>query len=93
MNEHVLAVQRMQAYIENHLGEDISLNDLSDVACYSVWHTYRIFVRYLSITPATYIRKLRLSKAADALYNGEKITDVALFIRFWKCGRISACFL
>ncbi len=82
MNEHVLAVQKMQSYIENHLSEDISLNDLSDVACYSVWHTYRIFVRYLSITPAKYIRKLRLSKAANALYAGEKITDVAFLFGF-----------
>lgn len=82
MNQHVLAVQRMQAYIENHLSEDISLGDLSDVACYSVWHTYRIFVLYLSITPAKYIRKLRLSKAANALYDGEKITDVAFLFGF-----------
>lgn len=82
MSEHILAVQKMQEYIEEHLNEEITLSDLSSVACYSDWHTYRVFVKYLSITPSTYIRKLRLSKAANALYNGHKITDVAFMFGF-----------
>jgi len=37
--EPVNAVQRMQDYIDNHIMEQITLNQLSKVAGYSAWHS------------------------------------------------------
>ena len=79
MDEHIEAVQRMQDYIESHLDTNISMADLANVSKYSPWHSYRLFVDLLHITPAVYIRRLRLSKSALRLRDEKiKIIDVAL---------------
>ena len=61
MTEQILAVQRMQDYIEQHLNENITLAKLSEVSLYSPWYSYRLFKEYTNLTPADYIRRLRLS--------------------------------
>ena len=78
MEEHIEAVQRMQDYIAAHLDTDISMADLARVSCYSPWYSYRLFVELLHMTPAVYIRRLRLSKSALRLRDEKvKIIDVA----------------
>ena len=64
MQEQIDAVQRMQEYIEAHLFERITLNALAEVSCYSPWYAHRLFLKWLDLTPADYIRRLRLSKSA-----------------------------
>ena len=79
MDEHIEAVQRMQDYISAHLDTDITMADLAGVARYSPWYSYRLFVDLLHMTPAVYIRRLRLSKSALRLRDERvKIIDVAL---------------
>lgn len=79
MDEHIEAVQRMQDYISTHLDTDITMADLAGVARYSPWYSYRLFVDLLHMTPAVYIRRLRLSKSALRLRDERvKIIDVAL---------------
>ncbi len=76
--EVVNAVQRMQDYIEKHITEPISLNQLAKEAGYSQWHSERIFKELTGKTPFDYIRALRLSKAAMVLRDERlKIVDVA----------------
>ena len=43
MREQILAVQRMQEFIEEHLAENITLADLARVSLYSPWYSYRLF--------------------------------------------------
>ena len=69
MDEHILAVQRMQDYIGENLDSPITLSDLSKVSYFSPWYSYRLFRELLSMTPAEYIRKLRLSRSAMKLKN------------------------
>lgn len=79
MKEQVMAVQRMQDYIEAHLDEEIGLSDLSRVSLYSPWYSYRIFKEYTGQTPAAYLRAMRLSRSAMRLKSGEcRVTDAAL---------------
>ncbi|BCZ46822.1 AraC family transcriptional regulator [Clostridium gelidum] len=76
--EIVNAVQRMQDYIDNHIMEEITLNQLSKVAGYSAWHSARIFKKLLNKSPFEYIRALRLSRAALVLRDEQpKVIDVA----------------
>ena len=83
MDEHIEAVQRMQDYIEAHLDTDITMADLSKVSMYSPWYSYRLFVDLLHMTPAVYIRRLRLSKSALRLRDEKvKIIDVAFDFGF-----------
>lgn len=79
MKEQVMAVQRMQDYIEAHLDEKIGLSDLSRVSLYSPWYSYRIFKEYTGKTPAAYLRAMRLSRSALRLKAGDcRVTDAAL---------------
>ena len=83
MKEQVLAVQRMQDYIEAHLDEEIDLADLARASLFSPWHAHRLFRAYLGLAPAEYVRRLRLSRSALALKRGDRrITDVALALGF-----------
>lgn len=83
MREKIDAVQRMQDYIETHLFENITLADLSNASLFSPWHSHRLFVNQVGITPADYIRKLRLSKSALKLRDDPcRITDVAFDMGF-----------
>ena len=78
MDERIEAVQRMQDYIENNLAQDISLAELAKAAGYSPWYSYRLFQSLLHMTPAVYIRRLRLSQSALRLRDEKgKIIDVA----------------
>ena len=61
MDEHIEAVQKMQDYIAAHLDETITIADLARVSHYSPWYSYRLFVTLLHMTPAVYIRRMRLS--------------------------------
>ena len=78
MDEHIEAVQRMQDYIDTHLDTNITMADLANVSRYSPWYSYRLFEDLLHMTPAVYIRRLRLSKSALRLRDERvKIIDVA----------------
>jgi len=83
MDERIEAVQRMQDYIESNLEQDISVADLAKAAGYSPWYSYRLFQSLLHMTPAVYIRRLRLSKSALRLRDEKvKIIDVAYDLGF-----------
>ena len=78
MTEHILAVQRMQDYIEAHLEEKIAMTDLAREAAFSPWYSHRLFQDYTGLTPASYIRRLRLAKAALRLkHESGRIIDAA----------------
>lgn len=83
MKEQILAVQRMQDYIEESLDSEIALAGLAKVSLFSPWYSYRIFKEYTSLTPADYVRRLRLSRSAMRLKNGGcHITDAAFELGF-----------
>ena len=83
MKEQILAVQRMQNYIETHLDERIGLSELSQVSLFSPWYSYRIFQEYTGMTPAHYIRRFRLAKAALRLKKeNDRIIDTAFDLGF-----------
>ena len=53
MDERILAVQRMQEYIGAHLGEQITLDRLSEESLFSPWYSYRLFREYTGLTVRT----------------------------------------
>ena len=78
VKEQVLAVQRMQDYIEKNRTEDITLSELAGASLFSPWYSYRLFRAYLGLTPTEYIRKYRLTQAARQLCDGwTKVIDAA----------------
>ncbi len=94
MNEQILAVQRMQDYIETHIDEEITMAELSETALFSPWYSYRIFKAQTGLTPADYIRRLRLSRSAMKLKNEAcKIADVAFEMGFGSVDGYQRAFL
>jgi len=74
----ILAVQKMQDYISAHMAEDITMADLARASAFSPWHSYRLFKKYTGVTPADYLRKLRLSRSALLLRDAKcRVTDAA----------------
>ncbi|MDO5574562.1 MAG: AraC family transcriptional regulator [bacterium] len=83
MQEQLLAVQHMQDYIEKHVNENVTLEDLSRVSLFSPWYAYRLFKEYTDYTPGDYIRRLKLSKSALRLRDENcRIIDVAYDMGF-----------
>ena len=79
MEEQRKAVRRMQDYINDHISEEISIGDLAKAASFSPWYARRIFIKYLDMTPAVYIRRLKLSRSALKLRDEScQILDVAM---------------
>ena len=74
--------QRAGPVSYTHLGE-ITPADLARAALFSPWYAYRLFRRHTGLTPADYIRRLRLSRSALRLRDeGCRITDVAFELGF-----------
>lgn len=83
MTEKTEAVQRMQDYIDAHSTKEITLADLAEAAHFSPWHSARIFKELTGVSPADYIRKVRLSKSALRLRDEKiKVIDVAFDMGF-----------
>lgn len=67
------------AYMEDHLTENVTLEDIAKSVNLSVFHFHRAFSMLTEMSPAEYLRNRRLSQAGAELANGgEKIIDVAL---------------
>src|SRR5688572_8768492 len=81
--EPIESINRAINCIENNLTEAISLEEISAVAGYSLFHFSRLFLDLVGETPGEYIRKRRLSEAARELVNSRKsILDIALDYQF-----------
>lgn len=66
-------------YIENHLEDEVDIDQLAKIACCSTFHFQRMFSYIASVPLSEYIRRRRMTKAAFDLQNGnEKIIDIAL---------------
>jgi AraC family transcriptional regulator len=74
--ERILAVL---VHIQQHLDEDLSLNELARVAHFSPFHFHRIFRGLTGESVQEHVRRLRLERAAQHLKTGdEPIINVAL---------------
>ncbi|MBR0138588.1 MAG: AraC family transcriptional regulator [Erysipelotrichaceae bacterium] len=83
MDHQIQAVRLMQDYIRTHINEDISIDDIAREISYSASYARKIFIKHLGMTPAVYIRRLKLSKSALKLRDENcRILDVAMEMGF-----------
>ncbi|MDY0003194.1 MAG: helix-turn-helix domain-containing protein [Polyangia bacterium] len=76
--DKIKAAERMQAHIEAHLGDKITMAALARAARYSQWHAARVFKEVTGKSPFEYVRLRRLSAAAQELQKtSRKVVDVA----------------
>jgi len=68
----------MQAHIEAHLNEPVTLQALARCAGCSPWHASRLFREQTGLSPFAYLRLRRLSAAAHSLgATRDRVIDVA----------------
>ncbi|MDR0635936.1 MAG: AraC family transcriptional regulator [Treponema sp.] len=77
--EYVARLSGVFEYIENHLLEDLSLEQVADIANFSKFHFSRIFKEFTNLSFNHYIQQKRVKKAEALLLNPTySIADAAL---------------
>lgn len=83
MDETRTAVRVMQDYITEHISEEITIDDLARCSSFSPGYARKLFLQHLGMTPAAYIRRLKLSKSALRLRDEKmSVLDVAMEMGF-----------
>ena len=79
-NEYLSRLNRTIDYIQQHCHEDLNLETLAEVACFSKYHFHRIFKAVLGETVNEFVFRIRLEKAwfQLMLHKFKPITDIAL---------------
>ncbi len=66
-------------YIEEHLADEIDLNQVAKIACCSTYHFQRMFAYMTDTNLSDYIRRRKMSRAAVDLRDGSnKVIDISL---------------
>jgi AraC family transcriptional regulator len=67
-------------FIGKHLDDELTLTQLSDIACFSKYHFHRLFTAYTGLSLQQYIRWLRLKRAAHQLIvdKDQSIINIAI---------------
>lgn len=76
-------IQDTIEYIENHLDEDVSIEDLAKIASLSPFYYQRLFRRLVKKPVLEYVKLRRMAKATEGLIqNDKRIIDIALDLGF-----------
>lgn len=76
-------MRRVVDYINDNLEADVSLADLSDIACLSRHHFARAFRSAVGVPPHRFISTLRLKRAQELLAHTQaSLADIAFACRF-----------
>jgi AraC-like DNA-binding protein len=69
-------------FMRARLGEDISLENLADIARCSSYHVIRLFKNQVGMPPHAYLIQLRLERARELIDSGQSIVDAAFLAGF-----------
>lgn len=86
-------IQYAQRYMEQYYNQRIELSQLADISGYSSDHFRRLFKEVTGLTPAQYLRQLRISKSKEMIMEGDKtLTHIALDCGFASLSQYSGIF-
>lgn len=87
------ALQRIEAYLEQRLGDGITVDALAAVACMSRFHFSRLFRTSTGESPMQYVRRLRVERAKTLLAQGGlTMAEIAAAAGFFDQSHFSRCF-
>ena len=92
--EYISRINKVMDYVEKHLNEEITLDKIAQIACFSPFHFHRIFSTLTNETLNTFIQRLRIEKAAQQLRNEENISisEIAYNCGFGSAAHFSRTF-
>jgi len=77
--EYVKRILKVLIYIEENIDEELTMEGLAKVACYSIFHFHRVFQAIVGETIHRYVKRLRMLRAAGKLrYTEQPVTEIAL---------------
>lgn len=86
-------LNRVLSYIYENLDEDLTLDQLADIACMSRYHWHRIFRAMTGETLSGIVRRMRLNQAANALVQGnDPIRTIAEQVGYQNLSSFSRAF-
>ena len=92
--EYLRRIHKVQDYIEEHIGETLSIEKLADVAGFSKYHFSRIFQGMLQEPLAHYVNRIRMERALFLLAHraDKNMTDIAYELGFMDSAVFSRSF-
>jgi AraC family transcriptional regulator len=76
-------LKRVREYVEEHLSDDLTVADLANVACLSIFHFTRAFSAAMGAPPHRYVSQRRLERAKAMIEAGDaSLGETALACRF-----------
>ena len=70
-------IEKCIEFIEDHIKEDITIEEIANQSGYSLYHFCRVFSLCKGISVMEYMRGRRLALATTELFNKRKIIDIA----------------
>lgn len=82
--EYVQRIHKVQDYIDHHIGQPITVDELSEVAGFSKFHFSRIFQAMMRETLAHYVNRIRMEQASFLLAHRKdmNMTDITYELGF-----------
>lgn len=92
--EYIRKIHKVQDYIEQHLGQSLSIEELSNAAGFSKYHFSRIFQGILHEPLAHYVKRIRMEGALFLLAHriDKNITDIAYEMGYMDSAVFSRAF-
>ncbi len=69
-------------YLDNHYNQNITLDQMAEIANYSMYYFSRLFHRLTGKKPMEYLRNLRLQKSMELLLSGMSVSETAMHCGF-----------
>ena len=87
-SEEARLVERVSAYLEEHLDEPVTLEELGREVGMSPWHLQRTFKRLTGVSPRELARARRLDKLKERLQQGDDVTTATYEAGFGSGSRV-----
>ncbi|PWT87827.1 MAG: AraC family transcriptional regulator [Blastocatellia bacterium] len=86
-------LSRARDFIDHCYDHPLSLDQISEKACFSRYHFLRLFRQAFNKTPHQYLIERRIEKAKELLKGNElRVTDVCFEVGFQSLGSFSSLF-
>lgn len=93
MENHVVSIETVIDYIEDHLAEKIDLEQVAAAVNYSKYHLHRMFTRMVGMTIHDYVQRRQLTEAAKLLVFSDKpVIEIAFICGYESQQAFSSAF-
>jgi AraC family transcriptional regulator len=87
------ALRRVTGYMQEHLRENVRLDDLAALVNVSKYHFVRMFAQATGLTPYRYLTRLRMRSAAAMLGESDRSTlQISVACGYRSPGQFAAAF-